>query len=137
MKNILIVISILIMTSGCAKSENYSCTVTSVHDGDTFTCFDKTKIRVWGIDTPEVPPSARPAEPGGYEARDYLRTVIKDRQLNCIYKGKSYNRTVARCYLNNEDIAYLLLKKGLAEEKPGYSKGYYSRKNGTDYKRYF
>ncbi len=105
--------------------------VKSVHDGDTFRCSDDLRVRVWGIDTPEVPPAVKVAEPGGFEARDYLRSYISDKTLRCIDKGKSWNRKVGQCFVNfnNQqlDIALPLIIKGFAIEKEKYSKGYYKK----------
>ena len=66
----------MLLTSLPAQAQKqFPCVVKSVHDGDTFTCSDKTKIRIWGIDTAEVPPKVKANEArlnGGFIARDIL-----------------------------------------------------------------
>lgn len=108
------------------NSEFY-CMVKRVHDGDTFTCNTGQKIRLWAIDTPEVPPKVDVAEPGGYEARNLLKTKILNQNLKCLYKGDSYDRKVAQCFLKKNDVAIELIQKGYARELKHFSKGYYTK----------
>lgn len=70
---------IFILNTVC-YAQDFTCHVKHVHDGDTFTCGDDTKIRTWGIDTPEVPPAVKRSTAernNGFIARDYLKSYIK------------------------------------------------------------
>lgn len=127
---IILVVIFMPFLFSCSHNQNsFNCLVVDVHDGDTFTCSDKTKIRLWGVDTPEVPPKVTKdiaLQNGGYISRDYLKIKIMKKQLQCVKKGTSYKRIVAQCFLNNRDIVISLLENELALEKIKYSKGYYS-----------
>lgn len=124
---ILLFISLLIIITmvNFASAEEFVCKVVSVHDGDTFTCENGNKIRIWGIDTPEIPPRVKTAQKGGIEARNFLEKMILNQELECIKKGKSYKRIVAKCSLNSNDIAIPMLKNEYAVEERKYSKGFY------------
>jgi endonuclease YncB( thermonuclease family) len=37
-----------------AQAQEFPCTVASITDGDTFSCTDGKKIRIHGIDAPEM-----------------------------------------------------------------------------------
>ena len=52
-------------------------TVTLVWDGDTFRQADGPRIRLWGLDAPELD------APGGPEARDALDRIIHGQPLTC------------------------------------------------------
>ncbi len=103
----------------------YAATVTDVYDGDTITVdidlgfgmkFTGQKIRLYGINTPEV---RGPERPEGLVARDWLRerilgkqivlTTVKDR------KGK-YGRYLGRVFLSGDNINSELIDRGLARE---------------------
>ncbi len=120
---------LLYLVINIVKADTLTCNVINVHDGDTFTCYDNTKIRIWGIDTPEIPPKVsndKAIKNNGYKAKDYLKNKIQGKSLACNIKGKSYKRIVAQCFVNKEDIAVYMLNSGYARELNKYSKGYYS-----------
>jgi endonuclease YncB( thermonuclease family) len=74
--------------------------VTSVHDGDTIHTQNLSEsIRVLHIDTPEIPPAVKKADFGGYEARDFLKGEILNRNIQLKCKGKDkYNRNLCEIY---------------------------------------
>ena len=101
----------------------YNAHVTSVYDGDTITCnitcgfgveLKKQKIRLFGLNTPEVRGESREE---GLISRDKLRERIldKDIQLKTIKdkKGK-YGRYLGIIYLGDENINEWLIDSGLA-----------------------
>ena len=104
----------------------YSATVTDVYDGDTITCdidlgfgvgLQKQKIRLFGINTPEV---RGPERPRGLVVRDWLRDMIlgKTILLNTISREKKgkYGRWLGVVMLGNKNINKQLVKEGHAVE---------------------
>jgi endonuclease YncB( thermonuclease family) len=59
-------------TSGPALKVKY------VHDGDTLVLRDGRKVRLIGIDTPELARKQQPAQPYAIAARDRLRQLVAD-----------------------------------------------------------
>lgn len=97
-----------------------------VLDGDTVyygkrTSGSKLKIRVLGIDTPEVPHFAAGKFLGqkfGKEATLYAREIVrKAKKVKYLPAGKDkYGRTLAHILVDDELLAVALIKKGLAYE---------------------
>ncbi len=99
-----------------------------VHDGDTITLENGDKIRLIGINAPEVARKpgygttrriTRKAEPYGDAARDYLKHLLPKHTAITLQYGKDrkdhYGRTLAHLFLaDGRNIQVLLLKKGLA-----------------------
>lgn len=93
-------------------------------DGDTLLFEHNTRVRLWGIDAPEMGTFA------GDEARLELARLIDDTHISCLAQGASYDRIVARCHLHSlagADIAAVLVASGHAKDWPAYSGGYYKR----------
>lgn len=90
----------------------YYANVTKVYDGDTFTIdWDlgagvwklKEKIRLWGINTPEVRGVEKEE---GKKVRDYVRGLILDKKVIIeTFKDKQgkYGRYIANVKMWNED----------------------------------
>ncbi len=93
--------------------------VVSVHDGDTLTLEDGRKIRLFGIDAPEI------TQPYGKTARDALKSLVlnKDISLNCF--DWSYSRRVCSASINGLDVQKKLVLRGLAYDYTHYSHGLY------------
>ena len=107
---------------------NYRAVVTGVYDGDSITIdidlgfnnwMKNQKVRLFGINTPEIRGEERP---DGLVARDRLRELILDKEIVITsYKDKSgkYGRWLATVFLKQdgmfENINTLLLAEGLAE----------------------
>ncbi len=110
----------------------YKATIVSVYDGDTITVnIDlglqiwayKEKLRLYGINAPEVRGSQRPE---GLKSRDFLRSLLPEGKeiLISSYKDKKgkYGRYLANIWTENEDgtitnINDLLVEEGFAEYK--------------------
>lgn len=103
----------------------YSAFVTSVYDGDTITVdidlgfgiiMKKQKIRLYGINTPEIRGSERPK---GLISRDALieRILNKDITIKTIRdkKGK-FGRWLGVLYIGEENINEWLVDKGHAKK---------------------
>jgi len=105
------------------KVQVLSGAVTDVHDGDTFT-IGKQKIRVFGIDAPELNQKCRadaiykegpsPCVPCGHQARGALSKLIAGKELTCTKRGQSYDRVVAECTLGDLNIGLWMLSHGQA-----------------------
>ena len=93
-----------------------------VIDGDTIELAGR-RIRIWGIDAPELP-----SEPG-VAAKGYLQYLMLGQEVHC--EGRlldRYRRLVAVCFLpSGEDIARLMVRAGHAVDWLRYSGGYYAR----------
>lgn len=86
-------------------------------DGDTMDCSNH-RIRLDGIDAPEMPGHCRPGRnctPGDpHEARKFLHAVSRG-SVTCIPDGEdSYGRTIARCSKGNKDLSCAMIRSGHA-----------------------
>ena len=93
-------------------------TVNTVFDGDTFRTIAGEKIRLLGINCPEVAHDRQAAQPYGNEAKRRLESLIAGKtvrlQLDSDKKDK-YGRTLAHIYLRNGAwINEYLVREGLA-----------------------
>ena len=108
---------------------NYKAIVVSVYDGDSITLdidlgfniwMRNQKVRLYGIDTPEIRGEERNE---GLIARDRLRELILNKEVILTsYKDKSgkYGRWLGTIFFKDKDnswenINQLLLAEGLAE----------------------
>lgn len=89
-------------------------------DGDTFK-WGTERVRLWGVDAPEI------STQDGVVAATELHYLIEGQTLTCEVKGTDqYGRTVAQCWNESgKDIACLMVGKGLAEDWPYFSRGFY------------
>ncbi|NCN65332.1 MAG: hypothetical protein GW779_03360 [Candidatus Altiarchaeum hamiconexum] len=97
--------------------------VISVHDGDTIRTQNLSEsIRVLHIDTPEIPPRVKKVDFGGYEARDFLKQEILNKNIKLKCKGTDkYNRNLCEIYPADADTDniknsydYQMVLKGFA-----------------------
>jgi len=87
--------------------------VTSVYDGDTFTLDNGDKVRVGGVNTPEL----RPLEPYGVEAREATEAFVTGKDVTLIYgsvERDSYGRLLAWVEVEGDPLADHLITRGLA-----------------------
>lgn len=99
----------------------FSGRVTWVSDGDTFKVAGHSwPVRVWGLDAPERDTDA------GVASRAFVTELVKGKTVSCekVVIDK-YKRTVAKCFLGEEDIASLVLEAGFANEYCSFTRGYY------------
>jgi len=90
-----------------------------VHDGDTLHLSDGRKVRLIGINTPELARDSKAAETYAIEARNALRKLFdKDKSIALVYgkdKKDHYGRLLAHTYLpDGQNIQALLLAQGYA-----------------------
>lgn len=100
----------------------YKAKIISVYDGDTVTAmvdlgflhFQEMKLRLYGIDTPEL---RGPERERGLEVRDILRDMILDQEVIInSYKDKQgkYGRYLANIFINGIDVNEWLVDNGHA-----------------------
>ncbi len=91
--------------------------VKRVIDGDTFETISGKKVRLIGIDAPELHPKK---ECMGEEAKDFLQGKIEGKKV-LLKKDKTntdkYGRLLRYVYLKDEFINQSLAEKGLAKAK--------------------
>jgi endonuclease YncB( thermonuclease family) len=102
-----------------------ACSAPAVHDGDTLRCGSE-RVRLFGVDAPEVRRGATPAEPLAYEARDELIRLTRGR-VGCRFVERDrYQRFVGRCWSDaTPDVNAAMIRSGFATEYRRYSKGAY------------
>lgn len=65
------------------SSNRYLFNVKRVYDGDTLVLENNQRVRLLGINTPEISSRYREAEPGGIEARDWLKNSYQKTRSIC------------------------------------------------------
>jgi len=90
-----------------------------IYDGDTLQLSDGRKIRLIGINTPELARKQKPAEPFAYAAKKALKSLVRQGQtIHLIYgadKRDHYGRTLAHTFLaDGHNIQSDLISQGLA-----------------------
>jgi micrococcal nuclease len=106
-----------------SAAETLQARVLNCHDGDTCAVqIDgrKQKIRIFGIDAPEI------GQAFGKESRDALERRIQSKEVTLLCSGRSYKRKVCEVRLGDADVAAELVKQGLAWDYRSYSRGKYS-----------
>ena len=96
--------------------------VTRVLDGDTFwVSGQRTRIRVWGLDAPEI------GRAGGSAATAQLAGLVSGRSVQCRMRDVDrYGRIVGQCWLpDGRDIAATMIAGGTAREYCRFSGNYY------------
>lgn len=93
--------------------------ITHVHDGDTVILADGRRVRLLGIDTPELARDNIPAQPYATEARDYLRKLLPPSSgVRLQFDQEQYDRhgrSLAHVFLpDGTNIQQQLLAAGLA-----------------------
>ena len=92
--------------------------VKRVIDGDTVVLDDGTKVRLLGINTPEMANRHRAAEAGGKRAKQWLTEQLKDQFIHLetdVEKIDKYGRTLAHVFTDADaHINLQLVQRGLA-----------------------
>lgn len=96
--------------------------VLSVADGDTFTARTETgervRVRLLGIDAPEVAHNRKPADCGANAATDALSQLIEGRTVRLIEDPVAdsedrYQRQLRYLEMDGNDVGLLLVEQGL------------------------
>lgn len=101
---------------------DFSGEVSRVVDGDTFWISGvTTRIRVWGLDAPEI------GQAGGAAATAHLNRLIAGRVVQCRQKDVDrYGRLVGQCFTaDGRDVAAAMIASGTAQEYCHFSRGQY------------
>lgn len=91
-----------------------------VHDGDTVQLNDGRKLRLIGIDTPELARGGKSAQPFASAARDHLRRLLQEHgdRVGLVFDSQRedrYRRTLAHLFFTNgESVAAAMLGDGFA-----------------------
>lgn len=92
--------------------------VRNVHDGDTITLQDGRKIRLLGINTPEIDSATSTAESGGVAAKDWLKARIEGGKVRLEFDAEAkdhYGRSLAHLFAEDgEHLNLALVRQGLA-----------------------
>ena len=126
----LLLLSTLLLSSVTGISSSYasckadhfdrSVKIKSTHDGDTIKLKTGEKLRLIGIDTPELGYDKQKPQPYSWEAKKQLTKLLHqhNNQVKLRYdvqKKDKYHRLLAHLYLDNGiSISEWLLEKGLA-----------------------
>ena len=102
--------------------------VISVYDGDTLTVdaepwpglTARTKVRVAGVDTPEIRGKCQAEKDLAVRARDFVRaTVGAEVQLTNVRLGKYAGRVIAVVWVNGRKLSDLLIAENLGRPYHG------------------
>lgn len=114
----------MVLCASPALAGDLSGRVSRVHDGDTFTLAGQ-KVRIWGIDAPELKQQCG-GDPCGGIARDALQELVRSRTVVCTQVDRDrYKRVVASCRAAGRDLGEAMVRSGNALDYRRYSKGRY------------
>ncbi|MCI0733880.1 MAG: thermonuclease family protein [Methylococcaceae bacterium] len=92
--------------------------VQAVFDGDTLLLDDRSKVRLSGINTPEVETPRKSAESGGDEARMWLKNILEGKKVRLdgdVDRTDHYKRMLAHVFTEDgTHINRVLVRSGLA-----------------------
>ncbi len=102
--------------------------VVSVYDGDTLTVdaepwpglTARTKVRVAGVDTPEIRGKCQAEKDQAIRARDFVRAAVGAQvQLTSIRPGKYAGRVIADVWVDGRKLSDLLIAENLGRPYHG------------------
>lgn len=92
--------------------------IKKIYDGDTILLDNGSKVRLLGINTPEIAKRDKAAQAGGEEAKQWLTQKLAGTKVKLVYdveREDKYKRTLAHLFTqNNEHINLQLVRNGLA-----------------------
>lgn len=101
-----------------AQSYKYRYRIKRVYDGDTIALENGQRVRLLGINTPEIEGRHKHEEPGGLAAKEWLQQQLKDKQVYLEFdqeKYDRYKRLLAHLYLpDGTHLNAAILENGLA-----------------------
>ncbi len=105
------------------QNRNQTFTVLKVYDGDTLKVNGLGlvfKIRLAGIDAPEIGYNGQKSQPFSHRARQRLQSLLANRSIRLKSHGiGGYNRQLAEIFVNSTNINIEMIKAGLAEVYQG------------------
>lgn len=108
----------IVLATVCLAANAFSCTPMEVRviDGDTIQIRSE-KIRVLGIDAPEIKGNCEAEVRRAYEAKNRVITLISGQQITIDRQGADkYRRTLATVKVGNTDMGEILMSEGLARK---------------------
>ena len=100
------------------RAYRYKHTVTKVYDGDTIVLKNGERVRLLGINTPEIESHRRQGEAGGQAAKKWLQDKLQQNQVFIEYdqlQRDQYHRLLAYVFLpDGKHLNVGLLTAGLA-----------------------
>jgi micrococcal nuclease len=110
----------LVMAAYAATPRTLAARVDRVSDGDTVIATTsegtRLRIRLLGIDAPEIPHGGKPGQPYGEEARDYLDHLIGGKTVWLDpYGPDRYHRVLAVIWDEQINVNLLMVAMGYAE----------------------
>jgi endonuclease YncB( thermonuclease family) len=99
-------------------------TAQTVTDGDTLR-FGKERVRLWGIDAPEIHQRCPDRWLAGIEASRKMRSLIDGHEVTCENRGHDrYGRMIGLCRADGVDIQAAMVRAGMAWAFVRYSSDY-------------
>lgn len=96
----------------------------TVTDGDTLR-FGKERVRLWGIDAPEIHQRCKDRWLAGIEAARKMRELVKGHEVTCENRGHDrYGRMIGLCRADGVDIQAAMVRAGMAWAFVRYSRDY-------------
>ena len=105
------------MTGRPSHAQQAPAAVAHVIDGDTVILTDKTRVRLIGLDTPELGRDRRPDQPFARAAKSRLKALVKGRSLRMesdVEKRDRHGRKLAYLFSGDRMINEVMLEAGLA-----------------------
>lgn len=95
--------------------------MSAVIDGDTIRINDDTRVRIIGIDTPEIGRDGDPDECYAQTAREELNDLIYDRQVTLVSDPSQedtdrYDRQLRHVFIGETNVALTLIESGAGYE---------------------
>ena len=117
----------LAAASYAAPIRTVTATITKITDGDTVQAVTpegtKLKVRLYGIDAPEMSKGKIPGEPFGKDSRDYLTALVSQKTVQVEIRDiDHYRRMVAILWLGDRNMNMEMLSAGMAEAYEEYLK---------------
>jgi len=123
-KSLILIIALVVITSGCVSETNQSTEsiiislkesdstdfVSRVIDGDTIELLSGDRVRLLGINTPEL------GQPYYEESKSRLKGLVEGRVVKLERDAKDrdqYNRLLRYVFLNNQNINLQLVEEGM------------------------
>ena len=111
------------MPASLARGERFSGPVVHVGDGDSLCVAvgprrgaDWVEVRLADFHAPEL------REPGGHAARDALARITSGRRVDCVSRGRTWDRGAAGCRLGGRSLGERMRSAGVAEGGRGRRK---------------
>jgi micrococcal nuclease len=97
--------------------------VERVIDGDTIVLEGHVRVRLIGVDTPEVVHPHKPVEPLGPEASQFTRSLVEDRDVTLQFdreRRDRYGRVLAYVYVDGKLVNEEIIRAGFSRAQTRY-----------------